>query len=87
MNEILCHWHLDPPHILCQTENHHHDELVSSHIDIYTLGAYYCRKTKHKSSVCMFIHNSITLTTLNIDNYCLEKDTAVYTIHLNSVCD
>jgi len=39
MNEILCHWHLDPPHILCQTENHlHHDEVVSSHIDIYTLG-------------------------------------------------
>jgi len=35
----------------------------------------------------MFIHNSITLTTLNIDNYCLEKGTAVCTIHLNSVCD
>jgi len=69
MNEILCHWHHDPPEILCQTEHHlRDDELVSPHTDIYTLRAYYCRKTKHKSTVCMFIHNSITLTTLNIDS-------------------
>ena len=88
MNEILCHLHHDPPHILCQTEHHlHHDELVLLHTDIYALGAYYCRKTKHKCSGCIFIHNSITLTTLNIDSYCLDQDTAVCTIHLNSVCD
>jgi len=84
----LCHLHHEPPHILCWTEHHlHHEELVSLHIDIYTLGSYYCRKTKHKSSVCMFIYNSITLTALNIDGYCLDQDNAVCTTHLNSVCD
>ena len=35
----------------------------------------------------MFIHNNITLTTLNMDSYCLDQDTAVCTIHLKSVCD
>jgi hypothetical protein len=35
----------------------------------------------------MFIHNNVTLTTLNIDSCCLDQDTAVCTIHLNSVCD
>ena len=35
----------------------------------------------------MFICNNITLTTLNIDSCCSDQDTAVCTIHLNSVCD
>jgi hypothetical protein len=84
----LCHLHHEPPHILCWTEHRlYYEELVSLHIDIYTLGSYYCRKTKHKGSVCMFIHNSITLTVLNIDSYCLDQNTAVCTIYLNSLCD
>ena len=84
----MCHLHHDPPHILCWTKYHlHHDELVSLHIDIYTLVAFYCREIYHKGSVCIFIHSSITLTALNTDSYCLDQDTAVCTIHLNSVCD
>ena len=60
MNELLCHLYHDPPHILCLTEHHlYHDELASLDIENYTLEAYYCRKTKHKGGVCMFIHNSI----------------------------
>jgi hypothetical protein len=69
------------------SEHHlHHDKLYPLHIDIYTLGAYCCRKTKHKGDVCIFIHNSIKLTTLNSDNYCLDN-TEVCAVHLNSVCD
>jgi hypothetical protein len=34
----------------------------------------------------MFIHKSIKFTTLNIDNYCLDQDFEVRTIHLNSFC-
>jgi hypothetical protein len=85
-NELLCHLHHGPPHIMCPTEHHlQHNELASLHIDNYTLGAHYCRKTKRKSGVCMFIHNSVTFTTLIIDNYCLDQDTEVCAIHLNAV--
>jgi len=72
MNELICHLHHDPPHILGLTEHHlHHNELASLHIENYTLGTYYCRKSKHKGGVCMFVHNSIKLTSLNIDSYCV----------------
>jgi len=95
----LCHLNHDPSHILCLTEHHlHHDELASLHIDTYTfihsfihsfisLGAYYCWKSKHNSGVCMFVHNSIKFTSLNIDNYCLDQDFKVWAIHLNCVYD
>jgi hypothetical protein len=52
MNELLCHLHHDPPHTSCLPDHLHHDELASLHIENYTLGAYYCRKTK---SACLFI--------------------------------
>ena len=88
MNELLCHLHHDPPHILCITEHHlHHDELASLHIQNYTLGAYYYRKSKHKSCVCMSVRNSTKFTSLNINNYYLDQDFEVCAIHLNSVYD
>jgi hypothetical protein len=84
----LCHLHQDPLHILCLTEHHLHlDELTSLHIDNYVLGAYYCRKTKHKGSVCMFIHNTKKFTTLRIDNYCSDQDIEVCAIHLHCAYD
>jgi hypothetical protein len=73
---------------MCLTEHHvHHDELASLLIENCTLGAYYCRKSKHKCGVCMFVHNGIKFTSLNIDNHCLDQDFKVCAIHLNSVYD
>ena len=87
-NELLCHLNHDRPHILCLTEHRlHHDELASLLIENCTLGAYYCRKSKHKCGVCMFVHNGIKFSSLSIDNYCLDQDFKVCAIHLNSVYD
>jgi len=87
-NELLCHLNHDPPHILCLTEHHlRRDELASLRIENYTLGAYCCRKSKHKGDVCMFVHNSVKFTSLNVDNYCLDQDFETCAIHLNSVYD
>jgi hypothetical protein len=49
------------------------------------LGACYCRNSKLKGSVCTFVHNSLKFTSLNIDSYCLDQDSEVCAIHLNSV--
>ena len=47
-DELLYHLNVDPPHPLCITEHHlHHDELASLHTENHTLGAHYCRKSKH----------------------------------------
>ena len=35
----------------------------------------------------MFINNSLTFTTLDIDNYCLDQDIEVCAIYLYSVYD
>jgi len=35
----------------------------------------------------MFVHNSVKVTSLNIDNYCLDQDFEVRAIHLDTVYD
>jgi hypothetical protein len=88
MNELLCHLNHDAPHSLCLTEHHlHHEELASLHVKNYVLGSCYCRKSKHKVGVCVFVHNNIKFTSLNIDYYCIDQNFEVCAIHLNSVHD
>ena len=87
MNELQCYLSHDP-HILCITEHRlHHEELASFHTENYVLGSCYCRKPKHKGGVCIFIHNSIKFTSLDIDNSCLDQDSEACAIHLNSKHD
>ena len=86
--ELLCHLNLEPPHLLCITEHHlHYDELASLHIENYTLGAHYCRKSKQKGGVCVFVHNSIKFVSLDINNYYIDQDFEAIAIHLSSVYD
>ena len=86
--ELLCHLNLEPPHLLCITEHHlHYDELASLHIENYTLGAHYCKKSKQKGSVCVFVHNGIKFVSLDINNYCIDQDFEARAIHLSSMYD
>jgi hypothetical protein len=79
---------MTPPHILCITEHHlHHEELAFLHTEDYVLGSCYCRKSKHKGGVRVFVHNGIKFTSLDVGNYCIDQDFEACAIHLNSVCD
>ena len=83
-NELLCCIQDDPPHILCFTEHYlQYSELVLSHIENYTLGAHYCRNTKHMGGVCMYIQKNIPFTCLEIRNYCKDQDIEICGIQLN----
>ena len=85
MNGLLCHLNHDPPHILCISEHHlHHEKLTSFHIENYGVGSCYCRKSKHKGGVCIFVHSSRKFTLLDINNFCLDQDFEACAIHLNS---
>jgi hypothetical protein len=50
VDEMFNFWSLELPHILCLIEHHLHDhEINSTHINCYTLGAKYCRKSRNLS--------------------------------------
>jgi exonuclease III len=88
MSELQCHLTHDPTHMLCITEHHlHHEELASFYVEYYVLGSCSCRKSKSKGGVCIFVHNSIKFTSIDIDNYCLDRDFEACAIHLKSKHD
>ena len=87
-NELFCCIQDDPSHIVCLTEHHlQYSELASSHIENYTLGAHYCRNTKHMGGVCTLIQKNIPFTCLEIGNYCIDQDIEICGIQLNHDCD
>jgi hypothetical protein len=85
MSELLCHLSHDLPHFLCITEHHLNcDELAFFNVENYVLGSSYCRKLKNKGGACVFVHNSIKFTPIDIENYCLDQDFEACAICLNS---
>ena len=61
--------------------------LTSLPVENYVPGSCYCRKLKHKGGVCVFVHNSLKFTPLDIDNYCIDQDFEACAIQLNSKHD
>jgi hypothetical protein len=84
MNEILCHFGSEFPHLLWLTEHHLSGlEIHTIHIDGYTLGAYYCRNQWQKGGVCIFAKDVLNYLVLNVENYSTDKDFEVCAIQLN----
>jgi hypothetical protein len=84
-DELYCHMHYDPPHILCLSEHHlNESELQLIHLNNYSLGVSYCRKTFLKGGVSIFVHRNLKFTTINIDEYNLDKDIEACAIQLDS---
>jgi hypothetical protein len=82
--EILCNLKEQTPHILCFTEHHlEGNEIVHLNLDNYVLGAYYGRKHFKKGGNCIYVHNSIKVATINLDNYCYDKDIEACAVCVN----
>jgi hypothetical protein len=72
-NEILRHLKEQTAHILCFTEHHlEGNEIAHLSLHNYILGAYYSRKHFKKGGTCIYVHNSLKIATINLDNYCYE---------------
>jgi hypothetical protein len=77
-NELLCHLQEQSPRVLCLTEHHLvNEEIVLLNLDNYLLGAYYCRNHFKKGGTCIYIHKSLKFSTINLENYCCDKDIEV----------
>jgi len=65
----------EAPHFICFTEHHLKDcELNNTHIPKYKLGANYCRKNLKQGSVCIYVHETLKCTNINLLKYSKEQD-------------
>jgi hypothetical protein len=46
-----------------------------THLTNYALGASYCRKTFLKGGVSIFVYRNLKYSSINIDEYNIDKDT------------
>jgi len=84
INEFLLSLPAAAPHLICFTEHHLKDyELVNTHIPNYTLGANYCRKNLKQGGVCIYVHESLKFSNINLLKYSNERDIEIAATQLN----
>jgi hypothetical protein len=73
-------------HILCFTEHHlDKDNLAILIIDNYQMGAHYSSNNYDKGGACIFVHNSLKFSAINLDSYCIHRDIEACAICVNSI--
>ena len=73
--EMIMHLSNRVPHVLCFTEHHLKEfEINNTRINQYNLGAYYCRVTRKHGGVGIFIHDTLSYTSIDLSEYCNEQD-------------
>jgi len=83
-DELVNSWTTESPHILCLTEHHlHNHEINSTCIQQYNIGARYCRKNHKGGGVSIFVHDSLTFSTVELDGFCRDHDLEVCAVQLH----
>jgi len=84
INEFLLSLPTAAPHLICFTEHHLKDyELANTHIANYTLGGNYCRKNLKQGGVCIYVHESLKFSNINLLKYSKEQDIEIAATQLN----
>ena len=85
-SELLCHLHQDLPHLVCFSEHHLFQSEADDFINIenYSIEAKNCKRKLQKGGVSIFIKSHLQFTTLNLDKYCVDQDTDVCELKLDS---
>ena len=85
INELLISLSEEMPHVLCLTEHHLKDyELLNMHIPKFKLGAEYCRKNLKQGGVCIYVHESLKYTNINLQKFCNEQNIELAAIQLKT---
>jgi len=72
------------PQVICLTEHHSKEqERETLTIDHYTLGAKFCRQCLKHGGTCIFIHESLAFTNIDLQEFCMEQDIETCTIKIN----
>ena len=71
------------PTLKKETEHHLKDsELTHINMEHYTLGASYCRQSRTHGGVGIFMHNTLSYSTINLSKFCNDYDLEACTIQL-----
>ena len=63
------------PQIICLTKHHLSNlEIGNININQYLLGAFYCRSNHKFGGVNIFVHESLTYSTTDLNRYCYDHD-------------
>ena len=70
------------PHLICLTEHHLcNDEINSICINLYNLGAKYCRVNRKYGGVSIFVHETLSFTTIDLSEFCNYQDIEICAVN------
>jgi len=88
LDELSVSLCVNPPHIICFTEHHLGINEIYTIILLanYILGGKFCKNTFKNGGVCIFTHESIQSSNINLSEFCKEKelDMCAVKLHLPS---
>lgn len=71
------------PHILCFSEHHlKHFQLEQVNIKDYKLATSYCRKSKEKGGVCIYVQKELDFSEVKLSRFCKDQDIEVCALKL-----
>jgi hypothetical protein len=83
IEELSIQWTTLFPHILGITEHHLKEpELINTHFDHHTLGASYCRQNRSHGGARIYVHDTLSYSTINLNNECSDYDLEACAIKL-----
>jgi exonuclease III len=84
LDELSISLSVDFSHTTCLTEHHIRiNDIDTILLTNYNLGANFCRNVFKNGGVCIFIHESIQFTNINLEKFCKEKDLEVCAVKLH----
>ena len=87
IDEFYLLWSSNLPHILCFTEHHLcNEEINSIYINPFNLGAKYYRINRKYGGVSIFVHETISFTSIDLSKFCNDQDIEICAVkaHLAS---
>jgi len=83
IDDISVYLNTSPIHVLCISEHHlDMNEIETLRLPNYKLNAKFCRKMFKKGGVCIFTHENIQCSSINLNKFCREKDLEICGIEL-----
>lgn len=72
------------PHVVCLTEHHlREQEIENLSIAHYTLDAKFCRQNLKHGGTGIFVHESLAITNIDLQEFCMEQDIETCAIKIN----
>ena len=73
LNELTITLPKTKPHVI--SEHHLHNSFLNLyHIPSYRLGANYCRTALKCGGTCIFVHEDVHFTNIDLSKHCMEKN-------------